>query len=153
MSRGRPSKPTQLKVLQGTFRKDRDDHGASSAKPVGVPKCPAWLSKQAKKYWKEVGPELAKSGLISTLDGAAFATLCDSVGLYEEVTRKIESLEDLADTTPNGMGIQSVCFQIRNKLIEQIRALSSDFGLTPVSAGKIKAPEQKQLGLDGFEDL
>lgn len=150
---GRPKKIPQLKVLEGTFRKDRDDHGASTQKEIGVPVCPAWLPSSAKKYWKQIGPDLASAGLISILDQAAFAAHCDSVGKFSEVTRKLKTIEDMYDKTPNGLMIQSALFTIRNKLWDQVLKSSSEFGLTPAGASRVKAPNQQQLGFDGFEDL
>ncbi|WP_043318102.1 phage terminase small subunit P27 family [Microbulbifer sp. HZ11] len=153
MSAGRPRKAPQLKVLEGSFRKDRDDHGAAQSKPVGLPPCPVWLPRTAKKYWKEIGPQLANAGLMSLLDTAAFAAHCDSMGKFEEVTRKLKTLDDMMDTTPNGLQIQSALFTIRNKLWDQVLKSASEFGLTPAAASRVKAPEQKQMSLGGFEDL
>lgn len=150
---GRRPEPAQLKVLQGNFRKDRHSHGAGERRPVGLPECPKWLPRAAKKYWAEVGPQLEKAGLISLLDQAAFAAHCDSYGKFEEVTKKLKRLEDMIDHTPQGYAVQSVFFQIRNKLWDQVMKSASEFGLTPAGANKIKAPAQGQLDLGGFEDL
>ena len=150
---GRPRKPPQLKVLEGTFRKDRDSQAANSEKPIGAPACPVWLPKSAKKYWKQIAGELEKSGLISCLDIAAFSAHCDSFGKFEEVTRKLKNLEDMVDETPNGLMIQSALFTIRNKLWDQVMKSANEFGLTPVGASKVKALSQQQLPLDGFDQL
>lgn len=150
---GRRPEPAQLKVLQGNFRKDRHDHGTGEQRPVGLPECPSWLPRTAKKYWNEVGPQLEKAGLISVLDKAAFAAHCDSFGKFEEVTKKLKRLEDMVDATPQGYAVQHVYFQIRNKLWDQVMKSASEFGLSPAGAGKIKATPQAQLDLGGFEDL
>lgn len=150
---GGPAKHPRLKILEGTFRKDRDEGGAWSAKPVGAPECPSWLPRSAKKYWARISEQMAAIGLISLLDEAAFSAHCDSVGKFAEVTKKLKTIEDMVVETPNGLEIQSALFQIRNKLWDQIRSSSTDFGLTPSSGCKIKPQKAEKKTLDGFEDL
>ncbi|TNE75502.1 MAG: P27 family phage terminase small subunit [Gammaproteobacteria bacterium] len=150
---GRPKKPTQLKVVDGSFRPDRDSQGAAASKPVGLPDCPVWLPKSAKKYWKDIGPRLADAGLISLLDGAAFAAHCDSVGKFEEVTRQLKELADMVDETPNGLQIQSALFTIRNKLWDQVMKSANEFGLTPVAGSRVNAPQQGSLPLGGWDQV
>lgn len=150
---GRPNKPAQLKVLEGNFRPDRDSQGVGESRPVGVPDCPVWLPKKAKKYWKDIGPKLAAAGLLSVLDQATFAAHCDSVGKFEEVTRLLKTIDDAMDKTPNGLQIQSAMFTIRNKLWDQVMSSGGKFGLSAADATKIKAPSQQQLQLDGWEDI
>lgn len=153
MTAGRPKKPPQLKILEGSFRKDRDDLGISQMKPVGMPECPAWLPKSAAKYWGEIGPKLEQVGLISLLDSAAFAAHCDSVGKFEEITEKLATVEHMLDKTPNGLMIQSALFTIRNKLWDQVMKSAGEFGLTAAASGKVKAPEAKKDSMGGFDEL
>lgn len=147
MARGRRPEPAQAKVLKGNFRGDRHSHGP--AVPIGAPKCPAWLPKSSKKYWRSIAPELEKAGLISLLDSAAFAAHCDSMGRYEEITRRLQDLDDLIDTTPQGYQVHSALFTIRNKLWEQVLKSGAEFGLSPASRSKVKDVAQQQLPLDG----
>lgn len=151
MSRGRKSAPAQSKVLAGNFRKDRDTHGAPV--PVGVPACPAWLPAAAKKHWKTLGPQLAESGLISLIDGDIFALHCDAVAKFAEVTRRLKSIEDALDETPQGYQVQSVMFTIRNKLHDQIVKTAREFGGTPSARSSIKTGNQQQLDLGDWGDI
>ena len=143
--------PAQAKVLRGNFRPDRDSHGP--AVQTKAPDCPVWLPKSAKKYWKEIAPELEKVGLIGLVDSAAFAAHCDSVGKYEEVTRKLKSLDDLMDKTPQNYMVQSALFTIRNKLWDQVIKSSTEFGLTPAARSRVKTETPKQPALNGWEDF
>lgn len=148
---GRKAAPAQSKVIRGNFRKDRDSHGP--AVEMGAPKCPAWLPKSAKKYWKELAPELEKVGLIALVDSAMFAAHCDSVGKFEEVTRMLSVVEDLLDETPQGFLVQSALFTVRNKLWDQVKSSSQEFGLSPAGRSKVKEAGQQQLPLDGWGDV
>ncbi len=151
MARGRPRTPAQAKVLQGNFRKDRDQHGPKVE--LNAPKCPAWLPKSAKKYWKDIAPELEKVGLIGLIDTAAFAAHCDSMGRYEDVTRKLKELDDLIDETPNGYQVQSALFTVRNKLWDQVMKSATEFGMSPAARSRVKAETPQQPAMDGWDDL
>lgn len=146
---GRNAEPTQAKVIKGTFRKDRHDHGP--AVDMKAPPCPAWLPRSAKKYWREIVPQLEQAGLIGLTDTAAFAAHCDSAGKFEEVTRKLKKLDDLMDKTPQDYVVQSALFTIRNKLWDQVMKSSQEFGLTPAGRTKVKASGQQSLPLGGSE--
>lgn len=71
----RPRKPTNLKILEGTFRKDR---AANEPKPVPIaPPKPAWLKCAAGEIWKQLAPDLDAVGCLTRVDGPAFALLVD----------------------------------------------------------------------------
>ena len=148
----RRAEPAQVKVLKGNFRPDRHAHGP--AVPLGAPDCPAWLPRAAKKYWREIAPQLERVGLISLLDSAAFAAHCDSVGKFEEVTRKLKRLEQMLDETPQGYQVQSALFTIRNKLWDQVMKSAQEFGLSPAGRSKIKDVKQQALPFgDDWDDV
>jgi len=148
---GRPAKPAQAKILSGNFRGDRDNHGPEVE--LKSPDCPVWMPKSAKKYWKDIAPKLVSAGLIGVVDSAAFIAHCDSVGKFEEVTRKLKTLEDMTDDTPQGFIVQSAMFTIRNKLWDQVMKSSNEFGLTPAARSKVKAPEQQELPMGDWNNL
>ena len=148
---GRPSIPAQAKVISGNFRKDRDSHGP--VVELKTPDCPVWLPKSAKKYWKDIAPKLESVGLIGIVDSAAFVAHCDSMGKFEEVTRKLKLIDDMLDETPQGFMVQSALFTIRNKLWDQVMKSSAEFGLTPASRSKVKSPEQMELPMGGWGEV
>lgn len=146
---GRRPEPTQAKILRGNFRADRDGHGP--AVEIKAPACPPWLPKQARKYWREIAPQLEQCGLLGAVDTAAFSAHCDAVGRFEEVTRQLKSLDSMLDSTPQGYLVQSVLFQIRNKLWDQVMRSSQEFGLSPAGRSKVRGVAQQQLPLGGSE--
>lgn len=148
---GRPATPAQLKVIEGNFRADRHSHGP--VVEIGLPPCPKWLPRRARKHWDQLGAELVKVGLISVVDGSAFTLHCDSFGKYQEATEKLKTLQDLQDETPNGLMIQSALFTIRNKLWDQVLSSAKEFGLTPAARSKVQASPQETLdfGDDGSD--
>lgn len=148
--RGRRAEPAQAKVLRGNFRADRHSHGPKV--PAGTPKCPVWLPKAAKRYWKDIAPQLERAGLISVLDGATLTAHCDSVGRYEEVTRRLIDVDEMLEKTPNDFLVQSALFTIRNKLWDQVLRSAQEFGLSPAARSRVKDAGQQQLPLGGGDD-
>lgn len=151
MAKGRKPAPAQSKVIQGNFRPDRHSHGPRVA--TGLPPCPKWLGRQAKKHWTAIGGQLAAAGLISIIDGDVFAAHCDTVARFAEVCEKLKDVEQALDETPNGYMVQSTWFTVRSKLFEQLIKGAREFGLTPAARSAIKAPEQQQLPLGGWDDV
>lgn len=150
--RGRRPEPAQSNVLKGNFRADRHSHGPTVE--MGLPDCPRWLPKAAKKVWKEIGPQLARDGLIAKIDQLEFATLCDCEALYKETVERIQSLDDLYEKTPNGFQVVSALFVIRNKLIDQLDKQRAKFGMNNIARRQIgNAQQQGQLPLNGFEGV
>lgn len=146
---GRRPEPAQAKVLKGDFRPSRDTHGPRVE--MRAPACPVWLPKSAKKYWREIAPQLERCGLIGLVDSAAFAVHCDSVGRYEDVTRKLKSLEQLIDETPQGYHMHSALFTVRNKLWDQVLRSALEFGLTPAGRSKVRPSNQQALPFEDSE--
>src|SRR5712664_3193365 len=82
-------KPTALKVLHGTFRKDRAVHNELAPTP-GAPVCPPWLNKLAKAEWARIVPELAAAGVLSMVDGAALEGYCSNFALAVRYQRIVD---------------------------------------------------------------
>ena len=148
MPAGRPRKPAQQKLLEGSaLREDRD--APIIAAPLTLPPCPVWLPKAAKKHWDTLGPQLLAIGLITAVDGDVFAIHCDNVARLAEVQAKLVDLKDWIDTTPNGYQVQSAMLQIRNNLQDRIIKTAREFGLTPSGRSGLRVEPQKQQGLFG----
>ena len=142
MSAGRPPKSLQEKMLSGSrIRDDRDADAqvANAAVDLGMPPCPAWLNKKARKHWDTLGPKLVQAGLLSVVDGDVFLLHCDNMAAYEEVQEKLQDINSWVATTPNKFEVQSAWLQIRNKLQELIIKTRSN----------VKVNKQQQLDLLG----
>ena len=68
MPAGRRPTPSHLKVMKGNPGK----RALPSNEPQparGVPAAPRWLSKAARKHWKEIAAKLDEMGVLSHADG------------------------------------------------------------------------------------
>lgn len=77
-TRGRPPKPTRLKVLTGNPGKRPLNDSEPQPDPT-PPRCPSWLSRQAKAQWKKLAPELTRLGLLTSVDEGALAGYCSAL--------------------------------------------------------------------------
>ena len=148
---GRKPISNKLKLLKGTYRKDRPlDEVEMDA---GMPDCPHWVNTRGKEYWAETAPVLAEQGLLSPCDLSTFSLHCDSFGLFVDVSERIESIDELITKTPQDFEVQDVLFQIRSKLWTQIIKTSALFGLSIQARAGIKVEKAPEQMTNAFDDI
>lgn len=157
--RGPLRKPPELEVLQGNPGHRSLDLTSLFRPEVGAPTIPKWLSKEARKVWKRLLPELLRYNLISSVDEDAFAILCQTsarLALVEMalagkerllVSQGKPAIEALVDTTPNGLQVQSALYQILNKEQDKLNKQLEMFGLRPDARARVTAAIRAQLKL------
>jgi hypothetical protein len=112
-------KPKGAKILQGTFRKDRENPYELDPKPLAaVPAPPPYLSTLAKKEWKRVIGWLMENKIVGTENLSYLEVYCR---LYAAICEN---------------GIMSVSASH----IAQYRALAGSFCLTPEGRAKAGFP-------------
>jgi P27 family predicted phage terminase small subunit len=137
--------------------------------PIEIPDMPASLSKEERKEWRRLAPELEALGLISRIDRGMFASWCRVCGLEEDLQRAwhakveryvadglqyLEAVEKVAiDVTPSGYKQQSALAGMLRSLREEKAKLAAQFGLSPSARSRVVASNNGgQLGLPGVED-
>lgn len=146
LRRGNPSRKNVVELLNGLRI------------PVEIPPCPTHLVPAAKKEWKRIGPLLAELGLVAKIDMAALAMYCQAYGRWHDAERKIRELNKadptklpgLVGVTPSGYEQMSVWLQISNRMVEQMRQLIAEFGMSPSARARVQ-PQDVQLELPGLE--
>ena len=116
----RPRKPTNLKVVAGTARPDRLGPPIVDLPLVdNVPQAPDWMpNAHAIKEWNRLAPILHANKLLTE---AGLSTLGQLCALYGKVVQLYAAGEAPVAS-----------------MVAQLRALSNDFGLTPVAQGKVR---------------
>lgn len=113
-----PRKPRALKVVAGTVQPSRDKPEVDLPLVSSVPKPPDWLpNAHAKKEWNRLAPILVANKLLTEGGLSAFGMLCALHG-------KLVQLWSAGEAPVASM-------------VSQYRNLINDFGLTPVSQGKV----------------
>lgn len=84
--KGRKPKPTKLKVIQGTFRKDRANPDEPNPK-TKIPSPPDFLNADALQEWGRMSEKLYQLGMLAEIDRGIFAAYCDSYGEWAVAKR------------------------------------------------------------------
>jgi len=141
-----PKKPTNLKIIQGTFRKDRAT--PNEPKPnINIPSPPDHLSKEALIEWDRITPILYNLGLLSDLDMVALAAYCQAYGRWTQAEMELKG-SGIIIKTQNGNVIQNPLVGIANQAMIQTHKFLVEFGLTPASRSKVSANKQDDKKAD-----
>jgi P27 family predicted phage terminase small subunit len=144
-----PRKPKEQKILEGTFRKDRDPKNVPEpVKLSTVPEPPEYLGMIAKQIWKNLAAKLVKNNLLTDLDLQSFEVLCVNIGIYRECLKNIQK-EGTSKYLRERNSQTSLELVAMNKSFMMITKLSTLFGLSPadrlrmgVLPTKEKTPEE-----------
>ena len=139
MVAGRPRKPTQLHILDGTFKPCR--HGGDG-EPVadGEPERPRFLRGEALAFWKEVVPGLVEMKVAKAADAPALAQMCQ----WWAACRRFQKMLNRArDTDKNLFRITAALAMASDKF----NSYAGRFGLTPsdrtrLRIGGVEKPKQ-----------
>ncbi len=143
---GRRKKPTNIKVLHGTFRKDRNVTSEIQARPVKkIPPAPSWLDEAGRKEWKRVAKELHSMGLLTILDFTALEAYCVAYSRWQHAEKEID-INGFSYEYTNREGVQMMrknpAVGIATESMKQMRMWLAEFGMTPSSRSKVSANPQ-----------
>ena len=129
----------KLRVVDGAYEQPKN---TPKPKP-SLPKCPDWLSKEAKVEWKRVAGSLYKLGLLTELDQQALAMYCECWGRY---LRSQEVLAREGDTyiKPNGEPKQRPEYYIMKDSLKELRQFINLFGLSPTARMRMHLPGEPE---------
>lgn len=145
---GRKPKPTSLKLLQGNPGKRPIDDREPQPE-VCVPDPPEHLSEAAREHWHQIAHELAEVGILTVLDQDALALYCEAYARWVNANQQIQQFGPLVKA-PSGYPMQSPFLAIANKAFDQMRALLTEFGMTPSSRVRVKV--QQPAASDPMDD-
>lgn len=140
--RGPAPKPTHLKVVEGTYRKDRAAKNEPRPEP-GAPNCPTWLHREAKREWRRIVPELERLGLLTELDRAALAAYCQSYADWYEAERRIRRSGTIQVTDTGYIAPHPAVGQ-KNQAMQRMKQYLALFGLSPSDRTRVSAPEREE---------
>lgn len=153
---GPRKKPRALSVLKG----NPEHRPVNKNEPVGtrgVPKCPAWLTLPAQKAWKQMGALLDEMRVINLEDRIALELLCNTYSIWLRANKVINrrgvtgGLTYKAKTEHGERSLARPEVAIEADSMRRIKAMLSEFGLTPATRSKVKSsPAGKGGALDDF---
>jgi P27 family predicted phage terminase small subunit len=127
--------PTALKVLRGNPGKR--PLPATEAHPgeatIGPP---AWLDEDAQTEWNRVAPVLARNGVLTEMDVDALTAYCEAFCRWKAASQKIREF-GMVIRDGKGRPIKSPYVPIAHKAMETMKALMTEFGMTPSSRARV----------------
>jgi len=146
-----PPKPTALKQIEGTYRKDRAVSNEVQPTIEVNLVAPADLNEWGAKYWTDIMSEYGKIGLVTKVDVGALHSVCYWFGLMNEAADIVSAkgLEvEVEKVTPKGKSYMvtetNPMIAVADKAFKNYIAMCREFGLTPASRTRISAPDQKE---------
>ena len=134
MARGRPRKPTELKILQGTFRKGQDTPLTLIPDLSGEVERQSFPDHAARQMWNTVVQKLIDSDVLKPTDVPMARSMCEFWGLYC-------ASHKLASKNPTDPGARTaVC-----SYWQRFEQAASRFGMTPSDRSRLrldKPPER-----------
>lgn len=156
MGSGRKPKPTALKALEGTARKDRS-LGNEIAYPLvdGLPECPDHLLGRAEIEWHRIVKSLDTMGVLTNEDLTVLESYCFNVGLMEQAMKAINDqgvIETQTNSQNHTYSAENKWINVYNKAVDRIIKIASEYGFTPSSRTRISMPSrEKNDPLDAFQ--
>lgn len=137
--RGRPRKPTALRVLEGN--RGKRDLPANEPIPEPPDDCPPppppWLTHRvARAEWVRLSRELWLLGLLTRLDVTALATYCRTYATFVEAQEEVRARGILL-TLKNGSKIQNPALNIMKATARDLMKFANEFGMTPSGRSRI----------------
>jgi P27 family predicted phage terminase small subunit len=141
MKPGTKPKPTELKRLAGNpGRRPLNDSEPKIA--GGLPTCPAYLDKVARREFNRVLKAFGKTRLLTIADRGTLAMMCQMYSRWIAAERSIAE-DGLVVKTSFGNLIQNPAIGIANRCCELYMRAAVEFGMTPSSRSRLSVPESK----------
>ncbi len=138
-----PRKPSHLKVVSGTYRRDRAPRNEPRPARVARPRAPAHLSPAARKAWAAFSVILDRAGVLTEMDSFALEGLAES---YADLLRARAALPEDGSLTyevitkAGGTMIRAYPeVAIAADADRRFAMWLSKFGLDPASRSKVEA--------------
>ena len=126
---GRRPKPTALKLLLGTVRKDRLN-ALEPKPPVGEVQIPEGISPAARVVWGEIAPVCLYMGTLTAADTRPFWMMCEMQATWE-LNCKVK-------------GTPEFNVRLERELANTMRPYYEYFGMTPSSRARISVPKKTE---------
>lgn len=152
---GRPAKPTALKQLEGTTRKDRLNPNEPTP-PVGIPDMPTWLNDDptASALYAQVSEYIVNMQVGTHADGVGIAMLADQLALYLELREQVRregAVLELEGSTGQTKKVPHPALAPLNTAFGNVHKMLREYGLTAASRSAVNAQTEKDIG--SFDDF
>lgn len=142
MKPGTKPKPTEMKRLAGNPGR-RPLNDSEPKITGGLPTCPAYLDKAARREFNRVLKAFGQTRLLTIADRGALAMMCQMYSRW--ITAEWSIAHDgLTIKTFVGNVIQNPAIGIANRCCELYMRAAVEFGMTPSSRSRLSVPEKEE---------
>ena len=131
--RGPARTPTSILKLRGSWL--AKTRGGEPRPPPGKPRCPVWISKEAKRAWAELIPQLEMMGLLARCDRNILVRYCQTLAMWRAAQEWIIEHGDVfpeKDSRGRVVGLKEYPHVSRViRLSEHLLRLEKPLGLSP----------------------
>ena len=137
-------KPTKIKKLEGTYRKDRvakNEMMPEVLNEVGKPK--GLINNYSDEIWLKVTRELSSLNMLHSVDQEMLMAYCNEMGIYFDCCEKTKAVGSYTEENKANGKIISNFMKVGNTALNNAIKLSDKFGFNPAARTKIEMPQQK----------
>lgn len=151
--KGRPKKPTQIKIAEGNRGKRPLDPTTEPQFSTSLPVAPDFLDKDARAEWDSMISLMDGLGLLTAADGRALAGYCQTYSLWSKACREFEKEEGKVTYLEfkTGKHYASPLVGVIDSLTNRMFSYLSHFGMTPSSRSKVSVAKQDKDPFDEFQ--
>lgn len=142
MSKGNPRKPDEMKIVHGTFRKDRQLKGDPPGDGTETFEIPDWITAEAKAELKRMIERVSTWRILAQADIPALAAVAQSLVYVKQAIKEIE-VEGLLSSNESGTRV-SAAYLVYERSLTQYMSGAAKFGLTSFDRAKIKIEKPVQ---------
>ncbi len=143
----RPRKPTELHVLTGTGRKDRQTQSEPKSRRE-KPEPPDHLNDNERAVFENLADQLFEAGIITKLDGMALELLSCAYLEYLSTTDVIKS-EGRTYRIKTTTGEEAIkahpIVAMRSDAWKRVKSMMAEFGMTPATRPNVTAIDPVEL--------
>lgn len=133
--------PTNLKVLRGTAQPCRMNNQEPRPTRDKV-KMPSGLTRDEKKYWRQIAADLEAAGILTRLDVQGLRLYCRVYTGWLDANHKLDEYGPVIKAG-NGSPVLSPYVRLSQKYFDQLLAILREFGMTPSSRSRIHASKDQ----------
>jgi P27 family predicted phage terminase small subunit len=143
--RGRPKKPTALKVLHGDFDKDPQRRPKAEPKPdLAAPKPPAHLSVIARHEWRRICKEVGAMNALTLGERGSLEQYCDAYSSWREAIVTLRNEGQYGTNSKTGASYEHAAGKAHRAYSMICHKLLCEFGLTPSSRSRLVISEETE---------
>lgn len=146
MARGRPPKPTALKLIQGNPGKRALNKNAPAPDALSeVPPAPIWLDERAAAMWEHVAPWLVESRILTDTDLHNLEIFAVAYQRWREAQDDITANGIVVAGLKKGSVVKNPACTVANESLRQINTFGAALGLDPAARARLRPGDKPKV--------